>query len=159
MHMTTNWLLIPTLLLALTATGCDGCRANANNAKHGKKHGAPSSSSSSSSPEGPPDPPKPFVQRGVPDGKVICGYVQDNADASKCSAVVDAPAGKEVFARAGDHYAQIVKGHVVPSCPTDYVVGACDNGMGLVTNYSGPKWNAERAKKDCTKKSANKWLD
>jgi hypothetical protein len=104
-------------------------------------------------------PPVPFVQKGVPEGKVVVGYVQDNADPMKCSAVVDLPAGKEVFARAGDDYAKIVKGKVVPSCPTDNVVGECDNGMGLVTNYSGPKWTVEGAKKNCLRKPAHKWLE
>ena len=104
-------------------------------------------------------PPTPFVQKGVPEGKVVVGYVQDIADPSKCSAVVDARAGVEVFQRAGDDYAKLVKGKVVPSCPTDNVVGECDNGMGLVTNYSGPKWTAESAKKNCLRKSAHKWLE
>jgi hypothetical protein len=133
------------LLVAVALAGC---------AKSKKPDASASATAAESSP-----PPKPFVQKGVPEGKLICGYVQDLGDASKCSAVVDAPEGKEVFARAGDHYAQIVHGKVVPSCPTDNVVGICDNGRGLLTNYSGPKWTPASAKKNCTSKSGQTWLE
>lgn len=145
--------ILTATVLALTLSGCSSC----------KKSNSASPSATAAAGDAPGSaagaPAKPFVQKGVPEGKVICGYVQDDADPAKCSAVVDAPEGVEVFKKAGDHYARIVKGRVVPSCPTDNVVGICDNGMGLLTNYSGPKWTAETAKKDCTSKSRHKWVE
>ena len=146
--------ILTVIVLALVLAGCGkGCG----------KSSKPVASASSSATQ-PATPPQPFVQKGVAPDKVIVGYVQDISDPSMCSAVSDAPEGKEVFERAGDHYAKLVHAKVVPSCPTDNVVGTCDNGVGLLTNYSGPKWTAETAKKHCNRTGGRKfenrkWLD
>ena len=106
-----------------------------------------------------PAPAKPaFVQKGVAPGKVIVGYIQDSADPNQCAAVTDAPAKKDEFTKDGDKLAQMVKGKVVPSCPTDNVVGTCNAGFGMLVNYSGPKWTAETAKKDCTSHAHQTWM-
>jgi hypothetical protein len=105
-------------------------------------------------------PPKPaFVQKGIPAGKVVVGYIQDATDPNQCSAVTDVPAKKDAFAKDADKLAQMVKGKVVPSCPTDSVVGTCNAGFGMLVNYSGPKWTADTAKKDCTGHAHATWVE
>src|SRR5690242_9315156 len=48
----------------------------------------------------PATPPKEaFVQKGIPAGKVVVGYMVDNADPSQCSVATDAPAKKDEFAK------------------------------------------------------------
>jgi hypothetical protein len=100
-----------------------------------------------------------FVQKGVPAGKVVVGYIQDGTDPSQCAAVVDVPAKKDDFTKNADKVAQMMKGKVVAACPTDNVVGTCNAGMGMLANYSGPKWTAETAKKDCLAHPYQKWVE
>ncbi|HVH47243.1 MAG TPA: hypothetical protein VM925_33125 [Labilithrix sp.] len=100
-----------------------------------------------------------FVQKGIPGGKVVVGYIQDNQDESQCSAVVDAPEKKENFTKNADKVAAMFKGKVVSSCPTGNVVGTCSAGFGMLVNYSGPKWTTETAKKDCTSHATATWVD
>jgi len=100
-----------------------------------------------------------FVQKGIPAGKVAIGYVQDNADPSQCSVVTDAPAQKDDFAKNGPKFAEMLKGKVVPACPTDSVVGTCSAGFGTLVNYSGPKWTPDAAKKDCLGHPHAKWIE
>jgi hypothetical protein len=100
-----------------------------------------------------------FVQKGVQPGKVIVGYVQDSTDPSQCAAVTDAPEKKDEFTKNGDKFAEMVKGKVVASCPTDNVVGTCNAGFGMLVNYSGPKWTKETAQKDCVSHPHQTWLD
>jgi len=100
-----------------------------------------------------------FVQKGVQPGKVVVGYLQDATDPNQCAAVTDLPSKKDEFTKNGDQFAQMMKSKVVAACPTDDVVGTCNAGMGLLVNYSGPKWTADTAKKDCLAHPHQKWVD
>ncbi len=137
---------------AVLAIGSSSCRANSSGPG---STGAASTGSASVSVSA--DPPKPFVLK-IPEGLVVCGYVQDDADPSKCGAIVDRPEGVAVFQRAGDHVAQLKKGHVVPSCSTEGVVGTCDDGLGLYQNYYAPTWTTAKAKRNCAKKK-HRWVE
>jgi hypothetical protein len=118
------------------------------------------SGGTAAAPAAPAAPAKPaFVQKGVKPGKVVVGYMLDAADPAQCAVVTDDPAKKETFTKNADKLAAMMKAKVVASCPTDSVVGTCDVGMGMIANYSGPKWTAEAAKKDCTSKPRQVWLD
>jgi len=111
-------------------------------------------------PSAAPAPAKPvFAQRGIKAGSVVVGYIQDSTDPNQCAAVTDAPSKKDAFTKDGDKLAAMVKGKVVPSCPTDSVVGTCNAGFGLLVNYSGPKWTEDTAKKDCASHPHQKWVD
>jgi hypothetical protein len=104
--------------------------------------------------------PKPaFVQKGVKPGKVVVGYMQDLKDETQCAAVTDDPAKQAAFAKDADKLAAMMKGKIVPACPTDSVVGTCNAGMGMLVNYSGPKWTAETAKKDCLAHPHQTWVE
>ena len=100
-----------------------------------------------------------FVQKGIPAGKVIVGYIQDSTDPSQCAAVADAPAKKDEFVKDAAKFAEMVKGKVVTSCPTDNVVGTCNAGFGMLVNYSGPKWTKETAQKDCASHPHQTWIE
>ena len=100
-----------------------------------------------------------FVQKGIQPGKVVVGYIQDSTDPNQCAAVVDVPAKKDEFARSGDKIAEMVKGKIVTSCPTDAVVGTCNAGFGMLVNYSGPKWTKETAQKDCVSHPHQTWIE
>jgi len=104
--------------------------------------------------------PKPaFVQKGVKPGKIVVGYMLDAADPAQCAVVTDDPAKKETFTKNADKLAAMMKAKVVTSCPTENVVGTCNVGFGMLGNYSGPKWTAESAKKDCTSKPHQTWVE
>jgi hypothetical protein len=119
-----------------------------------------SASPAAAAPAAPAAPAKPaFVQKGIKPGKVVVGYMLDAADPTQCAVVTDDPAKKETFTKNADKLAAMMKAKVVTSCPTDNVVGTCDVGLGMIANYSGPKWTAETAKKDCTSKPRQTWLD
>lgn len=100
-----------------------------------------------------------FVQKGIKPGKVVVGYMQDNTDPTQCAAVTDDPAKKETFTKNADKLAAMMKGKIVPACPTDDVVGTCNAGLGMLVNYSGPKWTAETAKKDCLAHPHQTWVE
>jgi hypothetical protein len=100
-----------------------------------------------------------FVQKGIAPGKVVVGYLQDSTDPNQCAAVIDLASKKDDFTKNGDQFAQMMKSKVVAACPTDDVVGTCNAGMGLLVNYSGPKWTADTAKKDCLAHPHQKWVD
>jgi hypothetical protein len=143
---------------AAGATGAPSAKATA--AATAKAAAAPSAAPSAAPTAAPSAAPAAGgAQKGVPEGKVVVGYIQDNADPSQCAAVCDAPAKKEAFTKDAEKFAQMVKGKVVPSCPMDAVVGTCNAGFGMLVNYSGPKWTAETAKKDCTSKPHQKWVE
>ena len=108
----------------------------------------------------PAAPAKPaFVQKGIKPGKIAVGYMLDTADPSQCAVVTDDPAKKETFTKNADKLAAMMKGKLVSECPTENVVGTCNVGMGMLDNYSGPKWTAESAKKDCTSKPHQTWVE
>ena len=100
-----------------------------------------------------------FVQKGIKPGKVVVGYMQDIKDATQCAAVTDDPAKQAAFTKDADKLAAMMKGKIVPACPTDNVVGTCNVGMGMLANYSGPKWTAETAKKDCLAHPHQTWVE
>jgi hypothetical protein len=100
-----------------------------------------------------------FVQKGVKPGKVVVGYMEDGADATQCAAVTDDPAKKDTYTKNADKLAAMMKAKVVAACPTENVVGTCNIGMGMLVNYSGPKWTAETAKKNCTSKPHQTWVE
>jgi hypothetical protein len=99
-----------------------------------------------------------FVQKGVKPGKIVVGYMQDLSDPNVCAAVTDAPEKKQKFLESADQLAKIMKGKIVSACPTTDVVGTCNVGLGMLANYSGPKWTAETARKDCAKQRGT-WVD
>lgn len=104
--------------------------------------------------------PKPaFVQKGVKPGKVVVGYMQDTKDDTQCAAVTDDPAKQAEFTKNGDKLAAMMKGKIVAACPTENVVGTCNAGMGMLVNYSGPKWTADTAKKDCLAHPHQTWVE
>lgn len=120
--------------------------------------GAPEGSTSAKG--GTADAPKTaFVQKGVQPGKVIVGYIQDATDPNQCAAVTDAPAKKDEFSKNAEKFAEMVKGKIVTSCPTDSVVGTCNAGFGMLVNYSGPKWTKETAQKDCVSHPHQTWIE
>jgi hypothetical protein len=100
-----------------------------------------------------------FVQKGIPAGKVVVGYMQDLADPAQCAVITDAPAKKEAYKKDEAKLAEMQKAKVVDSCPTDSVVGTCNVGMGMLVNYSGPKWTKETAKRDCASKPHQTWVE
>lgn len=100
----------------------------------------------------------PFVQKGVPEGKIVVGYIQDTKESGQCAVVTDKPENKEEFKKNGDKIAAMFKGKVVASCPTDQVVGTCNAGFGLLNNYYAPTFATDTAKADC-EKSKGKWVD
>lgn len=132
-----------TALVALCVVGC----GKEEGAPAGAATGAPSAkptaatakptAAATTAPTGarPPRPPPAAARRRASNGKVVVGYILDNADPSQCAAVVDAPAKKEAFTKDADKLAQMVKGKVVPSCPMDAVVGTCNAGFGMLVNY------------------------
>lgn len=104
--------------------------------------------------------PKPaFVQKGIKPGKVVVGYMQDSKDEAQCAAVTDDPAKQAAFTKDADKLAAMMKGKIVTACPTENVVGTCNAGMGMLVNYSGPKWTAETAKKDCLAHAHQTWVE
>jgi len=100
-----------------------------------------------------------FVQKGVQPSKIVVGYMASTQDESLCAVVTDDPAKKEAFTKHAGDLANMFKAKVVASCPTENVVGTCNVGFGLLWNYSGPKWTAESAKKDCSSKPHNTWVE
>jgi hypothetical protein len=108
----------------------------------------------------PAAPAKPaFVQKGIKPGKVAVGYMVDLSDDAQCAVIADAPEKKEKFTKDADKLAAMMKGKIVAACPTENVVGTCDIGMGMIVNYSGPKYTTESAKKNCTSKPHQTWVD
>ena len=99
-----------------------------------------------------------YVQKGIAPGKVAVGFIELLADPAQCAVVTDDPAGKDKFQKNGENLAKMLKGKIVPACPTENVMGTCDAGFGLLGNYYGPKWTAETAKKDCAA-AKQKWVD
>src|SRR5258706_11914296 len=94
---------------------------------------------------------EPDEQEGLEKGEVIVGYLQDSRDEGKC-AVLPAPAADKAKydeKKLGE-VATTMKSKVVPKCPTEGVVGTCKM-MGMLVNYTGPKYSVDTAEKDCKK--------
>ncbi|MDI1449636.1 hypothetical protein [Polyangium sp. 6x1] len=94
---------------------------------------------------------KPAAQKGLASGEVIIGYLRDPKDEGQCAALVAPEAEKAKFddAKIAD-LAKTLKLDVAKSCPSEGVVGVC-NAMGMLVNYTGPKYTKESAQADCTK--------
>jgi hypothetical protein len=98
------------------------------------------------------------AQVGVEKGEVIVGYLQDSKDEAQCAALPAKESEKAKFDQKGlEEMAKMMKARVVAKCPDTAVVGTCKS-MGMLVNYSGPKYTAESAKKDCTT-NHGKWLE
>lgn len=106
----------------------------------------------------PAEAPKPAGQKGLEAGQVIVGYLKDKADEAQCAAlpVPEAEKAKYDAAKVGE-VAKMMKSDVVSACPTDNVVGTCKM-MGMLVNYSGPKYTKESAQKHCGD-NRGKWIE
>jgi hypothetical protein len=105
-----------------------------------------------------PAPAAPAAQKGLEAGQVIVGYLKDKSDEAQCAALPVPEAEKSQYdaAKIGE-VAKMMKSDVVASCPTDNVVGTC-KAMGMLVNYSGPKYTKETAQKDCGE-NRGKWIE
>ncbi|MDI3287267.1 hypothetical protein [Polyangium sp. 15x6] len=101
---------------------------------------------------------KPAAQKGLASGEVVIGYLRDPKDEGQCAALVAPEAEKAKFddAKVAD-LAKTLKLDVAKSCPSEGVVGVC-NAMGMLVNYTGPKYTKESAQADCTK-SRGKFIE
>jgi hypothetical protein len=158
--MPMNKMLVPAIAVGLSIAACSKPESGAPPASTAATTtttaatgGKPAAPAATTAPAGA------FAQKGIKPGNVIVGYIQDPADPSGCVVVTDAPAKKDQFAKDGDKIAGMMKGKVVPACPTDSVVGTCNQGFGMLMNYFGPKWTADTAKKDCLKHTGQKWVE
>jgi hypothetical protein len=102
--------------------------------------------------------PAPAAQKGLEAGQVIAGYLKDQKDEAQCAAlpVPEAEKAKYDAAKIGE-VAKMMKADVVASCPSDNVVGTCKM-MGMLVNYSGPKYTKETAQKHCGE-NRGKWIE
>jgi hypothetical protein len=98
------------------------------------------------------------AQKGLEAGQVVVGYLKDPKDEGQCAALAAPEAEKAKYdaAKLGE-VAKMLKSEVVASCPTDGVVGVC-SAMGMLVNYTGPKYTKESAQADCTK-THGKWIE
>ena len=98
------------------------------------------------------------AQKGLEAGQIIVGYLKDPKDEGQCAALIAPEAEKAKFdaAKVGE-VAKMLKLDVAPTCSTEGVVGVC-NVMGMLVNYTGPKYTKETAQADCTK-SRGKFIE
>ena len=103
-------------------------------------------------------PAAPAAQKGMEAGQVIVAYLQDTRDEAQCAALPVPEAEKAKYGpdKLGE-VAKMFKSTIVPSCPGGNVVGVC-KAMGMLVNYSGPKYTKDTATQDCTK-NRGKWID
>ena len=103
-------------------------------------------------------PAAPAAQKGLESGQVIVAYLQDTRDDAQCAALPVPEAEKAKYGpdKLGE-VAKMFKSTIVPSCPGGNVVGTC-KAMGMLVNYSGPKYTKESAQADCTK-NRGKWIE
>lgn len=106
----------------------------------------------------PAAPAAPAAQKGLEAGQVIVGYLQDSKDEGQCAALPVAEAEKAKYGpdKLGE-VAKMMKATVVPACPAGNVIGVCKS-MGMLVNYSGPKYTKDTAQQDCTK-NRGKWIE
>jgi hypothetical protein len=98
------------------------------------------------------------AQVGVEKGEVIVGYLQDLKDEGQCAALPAKESEKAKFDQKGlEEMAKMMKAKVVDKCPDTGVQGTCKS-MGMLVNYTAPKYTVESAKKDCTA-NHGKWLE
>ena len=103
-------------------------------------------------------PAAPAGQKGLEAGKVIVAYLQDTRDEAQCAALPVPEADKAKYGPEKiAEVAKMFKSNIVPSCPGGNVVGVC-KAMGMLVNYSGPKYTKDTATQDCTK-NHGKWIE
>ena len=109
-------------------------------------------------PEAKPEAKPAAAQKGLEAGQIIVGYLKDPKDEGQCAALIAPEAEKAKFdaAKVGE-VAKMLKLDVAPTCSTEGVVGVC-NVMGMLVNYTGPKYTKETAQADCTK-SRGKFIE
>jgi hypothetical protein len=95
--------------------------------------------------------------KGLEAGRVVLGYVQDEKDEGQCAAVTDKE-GKKLDDKDKEKLAKMLKAKWVEACPTENVVGTCKAPFGLFIQYTGPKYTADSAKKQCAK-DHGKWVE
>jgi ribosomal protein L11 len=109
-------------------------------------------------PAAPAAPAAAAAQKGLEAGQVIVAYLQDSKDEGQCAALPVAEAEKAKYGPDKiQEVAKMVKGTVVPACPSANVIGTCKS-MGMLVNYSGPKYAKDSAQADCTK-NRGKWIE
>ena len=97
-------------------------------------------------------------QEGLEKGEVVVGYIQDLKDEGQCAALPAPSAEKSKYdSKKLEEMATAMHSKVVKSCPDENVVGTC-RMMGMLVNYTGPKYTADSAKKHC-KTNKGKWFD
>ncbi|MEO5727226.1 MAG: hypothetical protein ABI134_07345 [Byssovorax sp.] len=103
-------------------------------------------------------PAAPAAQKGLEAGQLIVAYLQDTRDEAQCAALPVPEADKAKYGpdKLGE-VAKMFKATIVPSCPGGNVVGVC-KAMGMLVNYSGPKYTAATAQENCTKEHG-KWIE
>lgn len=147
------------VLVALALVGCGKEEAPSAPAAGGSS--APAAAKAEAKPEAKPaEAPKPAAaaQKGLEDGRVIVGYLKDPKDENQCAAL--AAKKDEAATMTPEKVAEVAKAlklEVAPSCPTEGIVGTC-SAMGMLVNYTGPKYTKESAKADCDK-SHGKWFE
>ncbi|AKT40618.1 hypothetical protein [Chondromyces crocatus] len=141
-------LFLMVTLLALTACSKEGGTAADDTAK-------PSASGAAAAPAAKAAAP----QKGLEPGMIAIGYLTPTGEEGQC-VVLAAPEAEKDKLDGGKiaEVAKALKADVVTSCPTDNVVGTC-KAMGMLVNYSSPKYDKETAQKDCASSGVGKWLD
>lgn len=100
---------------------------------------------------------EPRAQLGVEKGEVIVGYLQDLKDEGQCAALPAKESEKAKFDQKGlENMAKLMKAKLVDKCPDKDVQGTCKS-MGMLVNYTAPKYTVESAKKHCAE-NHGKWL-
>ncbi|MBK7584764.1 MAG: hypothetical protein IPI67_31820 [Myxococcales bacterium] len=137
---------------AATATAKPEAPAAASAPAAAAPSAAPSAAPEKAEAEAPDD------QEGLEKGEVIVGYLQDLKDEGQC-AVLPAPEAEKgkYDEKKLEEVAKMMKAKVVKSCPTEGVQGTC-RSMGMLINYTAPKYTPDSAQKEC-KKNRGKWFD
>lgn len=144
---------------ALAMIGSVGCgKEEAPSAPAATGSSAPAAAKTDTKPAEAAKPAAPAAQKGLEAGQVIVGYLQDSKDEGQCAALPVAEAEKAKYGpdKLGE-VAKMMKATVVPSCPGGNVIGVCKS-MGMLVNYSGPKYTVATAQEDCTK-NRGKWIE
>ena len=146
-------------LAALAMIGSVGCgKEEAPSAPTAAGSSAPAAAKTDTKPAEAAKPATPAAQKGLEAGQVIVAYLQDTRDEAQCAALPVPEAEKAKYGpdKLGE-VAKMFKSNIVPSCPGGNVVGVCKS-MGMLVNYSGPKYTKDTATQDCTK-NRGKWIE
>lgn len=86
--------------------------------------------------------------KGILEGRKVIAFVKDPKDEAQCGVVTAKPEEKELTQDELKKVAEMIKGEIASTCPTENIVGAC-RAFGIAVQYYGPKYTADSAKKDC----------